>query len=136
MIGRRVRSGGVGRKRLWRPLLGIVVAYAVAAQSLLIALGGFALATPADQTPPAVVLCHHEDQGTAELPDGNSQHAGCTHCVFCFAGAHVAVVGAKPALLHRLGAEIVKALPTAGGERLPGLPPHSIAEPRGPPFLA
>ena len=29
--------------RLLRPLIGIVVAYAVAAQSLLIALGGFSL---------------------------------------------------------------------------------------------
>jgi hypothetical protein len=30
-------------KQLWRPLIGIAVAYAVAAQSLLIVIGGFSL---------------------------------------------------------------------------------------------
>ena len=41
-----------GMKQLWRPLIGIVVAYAVAAQSLLIVLGGFSLATRADTATP------------------------------------------------------------------------------------
>jgi len=131
-----MRSGRVGYRRLLRPLVGVVVAYAVAAQSLLIALGGFALPTQADQTPPALVLCHHEDQGAAGLPNGDTPHAGCTHCLFCFAGAHVAVIGAQPVLLHRLAAAGVDALPVVDDQRLPGLPPHSIAEPRGPPFRA
>jgi hypothetical protein len=130
------RSSRVGHGRLLRPLVGIVVAYAVATQSLLIALGGFALAAPTDQTPPAIVLCHHEEQGPAELPNGNSPHAGCTHCLFCFAGAHVAVIGAQPVLLHRLGAELSDALAAVDDQYVPGLPPHSIAEPRGPPFRA
>ena len=38
-----IRLGG-GSKRFWRPLVGVVVAYTVAAQSLLIALGGLTLA--------------------------------------------------------------------------------------------
>jgi hypothetical protein len=50
----------LGRKRFWRPLIGVVVAYAVAVQSLLIALGGFALAAaPTDEAPLALALCLH-----------------------------------------------------------------------------
>ena len=33
--------GRNGFRRLWRPFIGIVIAYAVAAQGLLIVLGGF-----------------------------------------------------------------------------------------------
>ena len=40
-MGRGKIKSRVVSKRLWRPLLGIVVAYAVAAQSLLLAFGGF-----------------------------------------------------------------------------------------------
>jgi hypothetical protein len=42
---------GVVSKRLWRPLIGVFVAYAVGAQSLLIVLGGFSF--PAN----AVYVC-------------------------------------------------------------------------------
>jgi hypothetical protein len=117
-------------------VLGIVVAYAIAAQSLLIALGGFALLPQADQTAPTAVLCHHVDQGTAPAPADKSRHAGCTLCVFCFAGAHVAVIGAQPILLRRVSIETISTLAGADGQRLPGIPPHSIAEPRGPPLRA
>ena len=44
-------------KRFCRPLMGIIVAYAVAAQSLLIALGGFTLPAQADDGTPAFELC-------------------------------------------------------------------------------
>ena len=53
---------GTDSRRLWRPLIGIVVAYAVAAQSLLIAIGGFQLVAPADNTV-AFELCIHDAQG-------------------------------------------------------------------------
>ncbi len=44
---------GRGSKRFWRPLIGVVVAYTVAAQSLLIALGGFGIGdNDADQRSP------------------------------------------------------------------------------------
>ena len=43
-----------GVKRLWRPFLGVVVAYAIAIQSLLIVLGGFAPA--AQMIPPSLIL--------------------------------------------------------------------------------
>lgn len=136
MIGRSIKSSRIRSARLWRPVLGIVVAYAIAAQSLLITLGGFALSPQADQTAPTVVLCHHVDEGTTPAPGGKSGHAGCTLCVFCFASAHVAVIGAQPILLRRVSVETTGTLPAAGGERLPGIPPHSIAEPRGPPIHA
>jgi Protein of unknown function (DUF2946) len=136
MIGRSIKSDRIRSPRLWRPLLGIVVAYAIAAQSLLITLGGFTLASQVDQTAPTVVLCHHVDEGTAPAPGGKSGHAGCTLCVFCFASAHVAVIGTQPILLRRVSVETLDTLPAADGQRLPGIPRHSIAEPRGPPLHA
>jgi hypothetical protein len=58
MFKLRMRS-----KRPWRPLTGVLVAYAVAAQSLLIALGGFAIPAHANADPAAFELCLHDAQG-------------------------------------------------------------------------
>src|SRR5271154_2033176 len=101
----RVRS-----KRAWRPLIGIVVAYAMAAQSLLIALGGFSPPAQASDGAPVFELCLHDGQGASELPTGNPDHAGCTHCTFCFVGSHSAVVGTPPVLVRDAYGEIVEAL--------------------------
>ena len=59
MIGRMSRLR-TGIKRFGRPLIGVVVAYAVAAQSLLIVLGGFSLPAQADDGAPAFELCLHD----------------------------------------------------------------------------
>ncbi len=75
----------VKSQRFLRPLIGIVVAYAVAAQSLLIALGGFSLPGNVGEEAPAFELCLHDAQDAPELPAGNPDHSGCTHCIFCFA---------------------------------------------------
>ena len=122
-------------KSLWRPLIGIAVAYAVAVQSLLIALGGFALPAQADQSTAAFELCLH-DQTAPSLPAGNPAKSGCTHCIFCFAGAHHALTAPAPALLERLDAEGIGAPWAASKHSLVALPAHSIASPRGPPSAA
>jgi hypothetical protein len=134
MGGSMLKSGMRG-KTLWRPLIGVIVAYAVAAQSLLIALGGFAPAANA-QTAPAFAICHHDGQNAPELPAGNSDRDSCTHCIFCFAGSHVAIAGTPPELSRRVDVEIVDALWVADKQHLPRLPAYSIASPRGPPLRA
>jgi hypothetical protein len=128
----------VGVKSKWslRPLIGVVIAYAVALQSLLIALGGFALPTHASEGAPAVELCLHENQGTSELPADNPDHSVCTHCIFCFAGSHPAVTKASPAVFHRVAVTITVVSLTADTRGLPSSPPYSIANPRGPPLGA
>jgi hypothetical protein len=129
----KVRSG-----RFWRPLVGVVVAYAVAAQSLLIALGGFALPARANDGAPAFALCLHDSQGSVQaapdLPAGDPDHSGCTHCIFCFAGSHHAVIGTSPAVFQRVHVAIVVFRRMADKSGLPQLRPHSIANPRGPPL--
>ncbi|HEY1746779.1 MAG TPA: hypothetical protein VGG11_08470 [Xanthobacteraceae bacterium] len=124
---------GRNPKRFWRPLIGIVVAYAVAVQSLLIALGGFALAAPANDVSPAFELCLHEGAAAPALPAGAPTHAPCTHCVFCFAGANAAVIGSPPALVHRAHFEVVDISGTLGDYRPPRVAQHLIPSPRGPP---
>ena len=126
----------VKSRRFLRPLIGVVVAYSVAAQSLLIALGGFTLPAQADDGTPALELCLHDGQGPPELPAGNPDHTGCTHCIFCFAGSHHAAIGAPPVVCHRVYVEGVQAPSVGVDERLPRLPAYSIANPRGPPLGA
>jgi hypothetical protein len=126
---------GLGRwpKRFCRPFIGIVVAYAVATQSLLIALGGFALAAPAYDTSPAFELCLHDGGVAPALPAGAPTQAPCSHCVFCFAGANHAVIASPTALVHTARFEIVKISWTADKQCPPCIADHSIASPRGPP---
>ena len=123
-------------KRFLRPLIGVIVAYAVAAQSLLIALGGFSLPANVGGDTPAFELCLHDAQDAPELPAGNPDHTSCTHCILCFAGSHHAVIGAARVAFHRVHIETVDAPRVADRQHLPGLPAYSIASPRGPPLDA
>jgi hypothetical protein len=127
---------GTRAKRLWRPLISVAVAYAVAVQTLLVVLGGFALAAQADPGAPVFELCHHDAQDAPASPSGNPSNSGCTHCIFCFAGAHHAVIASPPILFHRINVEIVHAAPSAGGRIISLRFAHSIASPRGPPLPA
>lgn len=127
MIGR-----GSASRSFWRPLIGIAVAYAVAVQSLLIALGGFAEPAQADQSAAAFELCLH-DQTAPGLPAGNPVKSGCTHCIFCFAGAHHALIAPAAVLVQRTQAAIVESSWAINRRALPRLAAYSIARPRGPP---
>jgi hypothetical protein len=125
---------GTKTGRLLRPLIGIVVAYAVAAQSLVIALGGFALPAYADDGAPAFELCLHDTQSAPALPASNPDHSGCTHCIFCFAGSHHAVIGAALAVFHRVSVTVVVVPRLDDGIRR--LNRYAIANARGPPLGA
>jgi len=137
--GPMIGPGCIGR-RFGRSLLSVVVAYAVAAQSLLIVLGGFSLPADAGQNAPAFELCLHDAQGTVQaapvLPAGNPDHSGCTHCIFCFAGAHHAVIGAAPAVFHRVSVTAVVVRLPDDMSGLRRLTRYAIASPRGPPLGA
>jgi hypothetical protein len=126
----------IGSKRFWRPLLGVIVAYAIAAQSLVIALGGFTLPAQANDGAPAFELCLHDAQSAPELPASNPDHSGCTHCIFCFAGSHHAVIGAAPAVFHRVQVAVVVTRWMADKSGRLDRRPYSIASPRGPPLSA
>jgi hypothetical protein len=133
-VGRMINKFG-SSSRFCRPLIGIVVAYAVATQSLLIALGGFALPTHANDSAPAFELCH-DSQGAQELPADNADHSACNHSILCFSGSHHAVNGALLVAFHRVDIEILVSLSTADESSGPSAPAHSIASPRGPPLAA
>jgi len=126
---------GKSPRHCWRPFIGIVVAYAVAAQSLLIVLGGFSALARADIAAPAFELCRHDAGGTG-LPADVPGHPGCSHCIFCFAGSHHAVMGSPPSLFKRLAAVVIEATFVVDRRDLPHLSAHSIASPRGPPLQA
>ena len=135
-MGGIFRSGRTSR-RLWRPFLGLVVAYAVATQSLLLVLGGFALAAhPTTDAAPAFELCLHDGQDAAKPPAGKPDKAGCTHCIFCFAGSHHALIGSPPVLVYRLDIQFVDVPWVSDRHALPRISAYAIARPRGPPLSA
>jgi hypothetical protein len=130
-----IEFGSIGA-RFWRTLLSVVVAYAVAAQSLLIAVAGFSLPADAGQNAPAFELCLHDQSGALQLPPSDLGHAKCTHCIFCFAGAHHAVIGGAADAFHSVDVGMV-VVPWRGSTTgLRRLTRYAIANPRGPPLSA
>ena len=118
---------------MWRPLAAIVAAYAVAIQSLLVAVAGFALPADAGESTPAFELCLHDASDAPELPASKPDLSGCTHCIFCFAGGHDALIGTPPGAFHRVHVTAVVEpwLSETHSIRPPAR--HVIASPRGPP---
>jgi len=119
-----------------RPLIGVILAYAVAAQSLVIALGGFSIPAQANDGGAAFELCLHDSSGSAEQPAKAPGGSACTHCIFCFAGSHHAVIEAPRFVFHAAYVDVADAIGPADGPLLPGIPAYSIASPRGPPLAA
>ena len=123
--------------RVLRPLTGVIVAYAVAVQGLLIALGGFTPMAQAHDGAPGFELCLHDSQDLpAQSPAPTSDQSGCTHCFFCFAGAHQALISAAPSVFHRIEIKVGGAQAWASESVEAGAPAYSIASPRGPPRVA
>jgi hypothetical protein len=122
--------------RVLRPLIGVLLAYAVAAQGLLIALGGFPLPAQANNGGAGFELCIHDSGGSTEQPAKAPGGSACTHCVFCFAGSHHAVIEAPHFVFHAAYVDVADATGPADRPLLPGIPAYSIASPRGPPLAA
>jgi hypothetical protein len=121
-------------------LIGVIVAYAVAAQSLLIALGGLPVPAQVVDGTSGFELCLHDTQEAGkdaeQLPASNPDQPGCTHCIFCFAGANHAIVDASTVLFHRVDFDILVVALFGNEAPRPDAPSHSIASPRGPPLGA
>jgi len=127
---------GVRADRWWQPLVAIVIAYAVAAQTLLIALGALTIAAQANEGLPAFEICHH-GQLAPDQPGRNAPfHHGCNHCIFCFAASHHAVIDAPTLVVHRMATAIIDIPWAADKHCRPRICAHSIANPRGPPRRA
>jgi hypothetical protein len=125
-------GSGCSATRYWRALLSVIVAYAVAVQSLLIAVGGSSLPADAGQNTPALELCVHGASGAPEMPASDHDQ----HCIFCFAGAHHAVIGTAPAVFHRVNVATVMVPRLGDTSGLRRLTRYTIANPRGPPLSA
>jgi hypothetical protein len=125
-----------GPTRFWQSLLSVIVAYAVAIQSLLIGVAGLSMPANAGENAAAFELCLHDTSGVPELPASKPDLSDCTHCIFCFAGDLDAVIGTAPALFHRINVAVV-VVPWRGDSSGPKLPTrYTIASPRGPPVSA
>ena len=114
---------GIGPKRLWRPLVGVVVAYAIAAQALLIALGGFSLPAHAHDGAPGFELCLHDSQARTGLAGRRAPAMTAARIAFSvLPDPHHAVVAAPLAVFHRVYVKIIEAPWAADMRALPLLP--------------
>ena len=136
-------AAGAGNDRIklqrhdfWRALLSVVVAYLVAIQTLLIAIAGFSLPADVGQNASAFELCLHDVSSTPEAPASKPDLSDCTHCIFCFAGAHHAVISTAPAVFHRVNVAMVVVSRLGETSGLRWLTRYTIASPRGPPLSA
>jgi hypothetical protein len=123
-------------KRSRRTLISIVTAYAVAAQSLLIALGGFSFVAVAGEITPLFELCVHTKQDVPEQPTKVPDDAPCTHCMVCFTGSAHALIRSTDIPSSRIDAEVTIFRRVGDQSPSSGQYPHSIANPRGPPLSA
>jgi hypothetical protein len=133
---RGVFKMNVGSKRLLRPLTTFVIASAFVIQSFLIAVGGLSAPAGAGEITPGFELCLHDTSGTPGLPAGKPDYNGCTHCIFCFAGAHHAVFGNPPILFGRVTLATVMVRWLGNERSVERLIRFTIANPRGPPGIA
>jgi hypothetical protein len=129
-IGARIRSSRFGR-----PLIAVIAAYAVVAQTLLIVAAGLTLAANAANTPQALELCHHDASGAPSTPAGVPGQSGCNHCIFCF-GSHHALAAPPTALSQRVDVDIAAVPWALARSATPHLSAYAIAKPRGPPLQA
>lgn len=125
-----------GNKRRWRPLIAVVVAYALAAQSLLITVGGFTTLAQADSGAVTFVLCAHNSDGAPAQPADAPIYPACNHCIFCFAASHHAVVEAPTVAAARIELTVIDVAPANIAYASRRLSAYSIASPRGPPLKA
>jgi len=136
LMGNRTHGLGLMPDGLWRRLIAAVLAHAVAAQALIVVLGGFSFTANADQSSLTFELCSHDANGATQSPARLPDDSECAPCIFCFVGTHHAVACNTSSAFHRVNVAMVVVLwhgDTLGVRRLIR---HTIASPRGPPLGA
>jgi hypothetical protein len=121
--------------RLRRSVIGVVVSYAIAIQSIIAGFPGIALAAGADESLPAFELCHglNGDQSGPGAPAGLLGRIGGDHCMFCDAGSHIALGAPRLDIYHRVDVDFRTVDWALDRRNLSISYKYSIAQPRGPP---
>jgi hypothetical protein len=128
--------------RFWRSVVGLVAAYALALQGILIGFSGAQLsATPYGHAASGFELCLNGTQeGTQDdsgLPATPAIPQHLDHCLFCFAGVHHCALDAATQSYVGYGSfGQGSALAGATRSRPSDSSKYSIARPRGPPISA
>jgi hypothetical protein len=124
--------------RFWRSVVGLIAAYALALQGILIGFSGAQLAaTPYDHAASGFELCLNGTQDDSGSPAAPAIPQHLDHCLFCFAGVHhcaLDAVAQSHAGYDSFGqgsalAGATRSRPSDGSK-------YSIARPRGPPISA
>jgi hypothetical protein len=124
------------RKGRWRwlsrPLVSIVVAYALVVQVFVAAAISRPAADPLDQQF-AAALCAHDSHGAPVSPGDAPDQACIEHCLGCFAGLNLALIEPDSSAFRAIefvGAPVTWRADRSAPSRLARF---AIAKPRGPP---
>jgi hypothetical protein len=128
MLARLRRLGG-------GQFVAAILIFAVMLQSMAVAAAG-RLAVDSGGNWPGAEICHHSSpaDGDAGAPDGAPERSG-AHCIFCLAGAPLALDAPLPRAEFRTFTFTVVPW-TFTALRLPALTVDAGARPRGPPRTA
>ena len=119
-------------------MIGLVAAYALALQGILIGFSGAQLAaTPYDHAASGFELCLNGTQDDSGSPATPAIPQHLDHCLFCFAGVHHCALDAAAQSHAGYGSfGRGNALAGATRSRPSYASEYSIARPRGPPVSA
>ena len=141
-MGAKLTQRSNRSNRFWRSMVGLVAAYALAFQGILIGFSGAQLAaTPYDHAAAGFELCltgaHDGIQDDSGSPAAPAMPQHLDHCTFCFAGVHhCALDAASQSHAGYVAFGPGSALAGATRSRPSSASDYSIARPRGPPVSA
>jgi len=135
MPGSGIDVIGAGVRCLLRRVGIIGLCYALALQPLIVGIGTAALAADAAARGTDIVLCLSGEHDPS-APSDQSDRYHTVHCIYCFAGAHIA--GVLPPDKIDAGWIATESLDCVAviAWQLPSRAEFSLAKPRGPPNRA
>jgi hypothetical protein len=127
---------GFGKaKGLGPPRIAVIVAYALALQSLLTGLAVFSPPSGADEGLSTFELCLNGHEAPASPPDTPGDVCG-NHCTLGFAGTQHALNVSPPYRFQRIDIEIGRIHRPLDNRRLLSVGEYAVAQPRAPPRSA
>lgn len=115
-----------------RPLIAVVVAYALITQIFAAAIA-FRLASSGGDPQFEIELCAHNGQDAPVAPTDVPDRPCDQHCILCFANASLAAAGPAAFRLQLLELKFAQIAWRADESRLPQPSRYTLARPRGPP---
>jgi hypothetical protein len=114
-------------------VIGLIVSYAFAIQSLLAGFTGLPVPSISDAGLPVFELCLN---GADQVPGSPAGPPGdvCSHCILCMAGSQHLLSPPPPYRMQQLGIDVGSVSAPTDHRHLLSVNNYSVAQPRAPPL--